>query len=493
MNPVGRFRRVRAEKGRNSIANLGARIGVPIGSSSTGPEHRLHVALGERGGGGMNPVGRFRRVVAEKGRNPIIANLGARIAALVALSLSSLLVARTGGPALVGVFVLLRLLPWLMGVLLNFGLYGATPYFLAGPGRSERRYRSTIFAIALVSGVVGGLLWVAISPLLAGTLLSGMSPTLVALVGVTVLTQDMETTAKASSQGFDDLHGANRIIALEEITFLPFYLAFLAFGVQKQVAIVAALPLGDLCTGLSGWVRLARRGFFHAVGRPSVRLARRVMAYGFRAEIGSVVLLLNARLDFALVGGLVGPAALGIYAVASRFAELLRLPYLAVSYVLYPTYARDGREAAAPKARSMMRRVGWVPAAVAIPLGIAATFLLPWLFGPAFQLAVKPTYVLLIGLSGTGFAGVVTAFLLGAGRPGLNSLANGVGLVVTVTLDLLLIPRFGVMGAAVASSCAYLTTAFVLLAFFRVVARPTADWVGRGPVLQENRVREVSG
>jgi O-antigen/teichoic acid export membrane protein len=410
-------------------------------------------------------------LVARERRNPIVANLGARIAALAALTVASLVVARTGGPALVGVFVLLRLLPWLMGVLLNLGLYGATPYFLAGPSREDPRYRSTIVAIALSSGFVGGLVWAAASPLLARELFPGMSAGLVALAGVSVLTQCMETTAKACSQGFDDLHGSNRIFALEEIAFLPFFLAFLSLGLPEHLAIVVALPIGDLFTGLSGWVRLTRREFFRGVGRPSVRLARRVIAYGARAQIGSVMLLLNARLDFALVGGLIGPAALGIYAIASRFAELLRLPYLAASYVLYPSYARDRQDVAIDKARSMMRRIGWIPAAGVIPLGIAATFLLPILYGPDFRHAVGPTWILLIGLTGGGVAGVASAFLLGVARPGLNSLANAAGLVVTVSLDLLLIPRLGVVGAAVASCCAYLCTSAALVASFRAVTR----------------------
>jgi O-antigen/teichoic acid export membrane protein len=109
--------------------------------------------------------------------------------------------------------------------------------------------------------------------------------------------------------------------------------------------------------------------------------------------------------------------------------------------------------------------------AAAIPLGVAATFVLPLLYGEAFQGSVVPTYILIAGLCGAGVSGVITAFLYGAGRPGLNSLALGAGLVGTVVLDLLLIPSFGVIGAAVASSVAYLTTTGVLVRCFVLVAR----------------------
>jgi O-antigen/teichoic acid export membrane protein len=62
---------------------------------------------------------------------------------------------------------------------------------------------------------------------------------------------------------------------------------------------------------------------------------------------------------------------------------------------------------------------------------------------------------------------MASAHLMGSGRPGLNSAILGVGLVITVALDLLLIPRHGALGAAVASAVAYLTTDVVLIVAMR--------------------------
>lgn len=403
--------------------------------------------------------------------NPMASNLIARVGALASLTLASLVVARTGGPVAVGTFALLRVLPWLAGVLTSFGLFGAAPYFLAGPSAADARVRPTIFAIAVYGGVIGGVLWALAAPILTSTFFPALSLGLVTFAAVTVLTQLLESGAKACSQGLGDFSGSNRIIVLEEFLFLPAYAVLHALGSPTFIAIVGALTIGDVCTAAIGWARLARRGFFRGVGRPSFVLAREVMRYGFRAGMGTVLLLLNARLDFIIVGAIVGPGSLGIYAIASRFAELLRLPALAVNYVLYPTYARDGGPMAAPKARHMIQRMGWLTLAAAVPLGVAASFVIPLLYGEAFRDAVVPTYILIAGLCGSGISGVITAFLYGAGRPGLNSLAFGAGLFVTVVLDLLLIPAFGVIGAAVASSVAYLTTTGVLIRCFLLVAR----------------------
>jgi O-antigen/teichoic acid export membrane protein len=413
----------------------------------------------------------------QRGSNLVFANIVVRIGALVSLAVATLIVARTGGPKAVGVYALLRVLPGLAGVLISAGLPGAVAYFLAGPQRDHPRLRTTIVAIATTGGLVGALLWVMGAQPLTGVFFQGLHPGLVAWAGLTVLTQLFVATAKACCQGYDDLPGANLVILLEELLFLPAYVVVLAVGVRGYAAMVAALLLADVATAIPAWLRLAGRGFFHDVSRPSLALAREVAAYGIRGQIGGVLLLLNLRLDFTILAALAGPAVLGTYAIASKFAELLKLPGLAFTYVLYPQYARDGGPVAAARARALLPRAGALVAVAALPLALVTGVLLPRLYGEAFRPAIIPAYILIIGLAPEGLAGVATAFLYGGGRPGLNSLAMGFGVMVTVVLDILLIPRFQAVGAAVASSAAYLTTTCMLIVAFWMVRRsyPTQE------------------
>jgi lipopolysaccharide/colanic/teichoic acid biosynthesis glycosyltransferase len=141
---------------------------------------------------------------------------------------------------------------------------------------------------------------------------------------------------------------------------------------------------------------------------------------------------------------LAGPAVLGTYAVASKYAELVRLPPLALTWVLYPRYARQGAELAARRARAAIVPAGLLTLAIAIPLGLCAFIIFPLIYGSAFRVSILPAQILLVGLLGEGVAGVIIAFLYGVGRPGLTSIATGAGLVVTLGLDLLLIPRYGI-------------------------------------------------
>ena len=414
-----------------------------------------------------------------RGHAVLLGNIAARVGALVCVFAATLVLARNGGPALVGLYALLHVLPGLVGTITSSGLPVAAPYFLAGPDRDDPRLRSTLIAMAVAGGAAGALLWIASAPLIGPLVFRQLSVAIVMLAGVAVLSRLIVITAKACSQGSDDLSGSNAIIFTEQFMFLPAYASLWASGLRGAAVVVGALLLADAITASLAWGRLLRRRFLQKPTRPSFELARRIAAFGLRGQVGGVMSLLNLRLDFVLLSVMTGPAVLGVYAVASKFAELVRILGMALQYVFYPMFAKDRRVRAAEKARGLMLKAVLLSSTLLAPLWVAAGFVIPLFYGRAFDSAVTPTRIILMGLALDAVAGVITAFLYGVGRPGLNSLAIAGGLAATVVLDLLLIPRYAAIGAAIASAVAYTSTALALLWFFVWVERshqaPTLD------------------
>jgi O-antigen/teichoic acid export membrane protein len=407
----------------------------------------------------------------------VVNNLGCRIVAMGAVAVVTVLVARAGGPSDVGVLALLRVLPGLAGVLAAFGLPSAVGYFVAGPDRDHPRLWPTLIAVMVAGGLAGTLAWLAAAPLIQRFFISSTTVAVVAAAGVTVLTQLPVAVAKAGLQALEDLRGSNVVMAGEEAAFLPAYVAGRLLGLRGGALIVVALIVADVVVAVGAWVRISRRvrdSGSQLSGRADPVLAGRVLRFGLRSQVGGVVGLLNLRLDFVVLGAMAGPAAVGSYAVASKYAELLRLPALAVTWVTYPRVARMGASSFGPRARRLTAPLLAGGFLVAIALSLVAFPLFPLVFGEQFRAATWPAIIIVCGLVVEPAAGVGSAFLLGSGRPGLNSLLLGAGLVVTLVLDVLLIPDHAALGAAWASALAYLLTDVLLvLVMWRLTrARP---------------------
>ncbi|MEV4264073.1 polysaccharide biosynthesis C-terminal domain-containing protein [Kribbella sp. NPDC049584] len=403
----------------------------------------------------------------------VLANCSARLLAILGLTLATVLVARTGGPSAVGEYALLRMMPGLIGVLCVLGLPGALAFFLAEPRRDLPRLWPTLMAIGFAGALTGTALWVATAPLIGRVFFPHEPPWLIAVAGATVASQLFLTLGKTALQGLEDRRGGDAVIAAEELAFLPCFVLPLLVGIHGIAAIIIGLGLADLVVAVDAWRRVSRRLGWRRFGlaknghgwwgRPDRVLARQVASYGLRGQVGGLITLLNLRLDVAILGAIAGPAILGGYAVASKYAELLRLPGTALTWVFYPRLAKLEQNQAAVIARRMIRPalVGIVVAAV--PVALLASPVMRLLYGASFGSAVTPARVLVAGMILAGASGVASAYLYGRGTPGLNSIVLGVGLAVTVVLDVTLIPRYGALGAAAASTAAYLTTDALLI------------------------------
>jgi O-antigen/teichoic acid export membrane protein len=422
----------------------------------------------------------------------VVANTSARALAIAGLTLATVLVARTGGPSAVGEYALLRMLPGLVGVLCVLGLPGALAYFLAAPRRDLPRLWPTLIAIGFGGALLGTVVWLVASPVIAHLFFPDEPALLIAVAGVTVPTQLLLTLGKTALQGLEDRRGGDVVIAAEELAFLPCYLLPLLTGFHGVTAIVIGLGLADLVVAVEAWRRVSRLlgwrryglagnglGWF---GRPNRELGRQISSYGLRGQVGGLITLLNLRLDFAILGAMAGPAVLGSYAVASKYAELLRLPGTALTWVFYPRLAKLGHSEAAATARRMVRPTLIGILLAAIPVALLTSPVMRLLYGASFGPAVAPARVLLAGMLLAGASGVASAYLYGRGTPGLNSIVLGIGLVITVVLDVLLIPAHGAMGAAIASTAAYLSTDAVLIGLLLRLSAPSSARHSRSAV-----------
>jgi len=145
--------------------------------------------------------------------------------------------------------------------------------------------------------------------------------------------------------------------------------------------------------------------------------------------------------------------------------------------VLFPRVAGERGKVAERSIRRALRANLLVSSTGALLLALGSPFLLPLLFGVEFSDAVLPAIILLVAIVILGFNYVLSDGLRGMGHPGSTSIAEFTGTVVTIAGLVVLLPRFGIYGAALTSVLSYLSVAAILyVAFHRYVRLPAADF-----------------
>ncbi len=122
-------------------------------------------------------------------------------------------------------------------------------------------------------------------------------------------------------------------------------------------------------------------------------------------------------------------------------------------------------------------RTAWVALLASLPLAIVgwavSASTVTWLFGDSFAGVPDVLGVLLLGVVPYSFARVLSNYLAGINKVGLNASASAIILVISVTLALQLIPEYGAIGAAWATAISYgLHTFLIGVLFLRVTHGP---------------------
>lgn len=163
------------------------------------------------------------------------------------------------------------------------------------------------------------------------------------------------------------------------------------------------------------------------------------------------------RLDIVLVAAYLGAAPAAVYTAATRFVVLGQLGSQAVALAVQPKLSElMARDELAVTARVYRASTAWV-IAVTWPIHLTVAMLAPLLlavFGPGYTAGVAVTVLLAMAMLVATGCGMVTMLLLMAGRSRQNLFNVLVALVVNLSLNVLLIPRMGIEGAAIAWAAA---------------------------------------
>lgn len=269
------------------------------------------------------------------------------------------------------------------------------------------------------------------------------------------------------------LQGDSRFTAMNALTLVQSLLVLVvaaALFYVDRLTIFTLLLAGTASLAATDLLALLVVGLHYldlrAVLRPRWDALRDQVSFGIKGQIADLAQLFNYRLDTFLVAAFVGTAQVGHYAVAVGLSETVWWLSNAVSTVLLPRLTRAGEREAAALTAVLCRNIMFISAVGAAVLALLASLVVKGVFGQAFAPAVEPIYWLLPGVVALSGNKVIASYIFSRGRVILNTYDAFIALAATLAFDLLLIPRFGVPGAAMASSIAYGTSLVVAVYWY---------------------------
>lgn len=369
---------------------------------------------------------------------------------------------RTLGPAGYGTFALALGVANLVALPADLGISGSTARYVA----EHHRDRATVVALvrhgfrlklAVAAGVSAAIVLLA-GPISAAyghhALIWPLRGVALALFGQAVIgffTASFSATRRVAS--------TVRVIFAEGATETGASIAFVALGAGATGAAfgrAAGYAFGALVACL-----VARR-VYGPLLLPSLRerageLGARIGRYALVLVVIDGAFALFQQVDVLVIGGVLGATAVGRYSAPLRLIVLLHYPGLAVASGVAPRVAR--RAGAAPATHTMalaLRGLLVLQCLIVAPVlawpGPIARLLLGGAYGEsAHVLRAFAPFILLTGLA--PLASMAVDYLGEARR----RLPIAIGTVaVNLAIDLVLIPRIGIVGGAVGTDVAYL-------------------------------------
>ena len=390
---------------------------------------------------------------------------------------TDILLARLLGPAAKGRFTIALLTSQTLALIVSWGMDSALGVIASRDLETARRGLANAI---LWSAVVGGFSVVVVC-WAYGLPTNGRPDGPLTVIIPNLSAQQFVFSAVALpgelffSIGLFALLGRGQVMAYSAIRFLRrasllvlvigvAAIAFLSKDLTLSLDVVLAMNLVALGMTVGAILWVAHRDTILSI-RPSGPLLVEELRFGSRAIIGTIAERLQFRLDSFLVNIFVGVRATGIYSVTSGLAETLWYIPNALGLVMF-SRAVDPTADSARIAAVLTRTTLAVTLATAIPAFVLGPQLVRLVYGPQFADAGVALRLVLPGVVLYSIVAILSRYIVGRGRPGTGTILLVIGLAANIACNLVLIPRYGILGAAASSSISYALTAFITLVVF---------------------------
>ncbi|KAB1185125.1 MULTISPECIES: polysaccharide biosynthesis C-terminal domain-containing protein [Haloferax] len=382
------------------------------------------------------------------------------------LSIATLpLIVRVLGPSGYGDFAFLLSVFSLLMIFISSGVTGGVQKFVA-EDRDDADWEASViwfyFKLAAVLAAVGSLALVAVTG--SGFIDQLFGPDYVIyfyLLAVFVIAAQFRAFTNRTLLGLSLEQFSEPIAVLNKVLWIGIGLALGVYFSGGVAGFLLGNIIGDVVAAVLGLVIINRYVPLRTVvGTVTTKLSERQLLTFNVLNIALVLLVMSLyHIDVIMIRMFLGNDETGYYKAALALAEYMWfVPIVLQSLLLHSTsslWSSGEHERVSRISARITRYTALLTIVMAIGIAILADRFVPYYFGPDFLPVVAPLIFLLPGALGFAIARPIYAISQGHGNLKPLIIATGGAALLNLVLNFLLIPRYGIIGAAVATSIGY--------------------------------------
>lgn len=389
---------------------------------------------------------------------------GTKIGALLIGIITTPLIVRLLGSGRYGDYALVISVFAVLTVITNSGIFNGLRKYIA-EDRAIADWTDSIFSfyfrVSLLVSVILTLTLVAVSRTsVLVDLLASEFQIYFTFLALYLFVSQFYSIGRGVLMGFGLEHYSEPLQLIEKIVFAVSAIALLYIGLGVS-GVLAGHIISILLVGVIALWLIRDRVSFRKLetSTPDVVSRYDLLTFNVYSILLAFLTISLYNVDILLLRPMVGSSETGYYKAALVVAGFLWIAPIAIQYTLVQStsklWSNDKREQISDIATTSTRLNLFLMVIMIIGLAALADVFIPVYFGEEFSPAVGPLLLLLPGVVGLALARPIFAIGQGKGELQALVLTTGVAAVLNLILNLLLIPRYGMYGAATATSVGY--------------------------------------
>jgi len=396
---------------------------------------------------------------------------------LVTASISHLLLrivlGRELGPSGLGLYTLVFTIYMFGMQFAGFGIGAALTKYVAqyhDDLTKIREYVTSGILGSMVSGTVMGILLYLLSGMISIQIFH--NPDMTELLKITALCFPFIAMQKAI---FGTLNGLRRMrwyAVLEVIQNVSVVVTSLILVMVFDMGVLGAVIGFVVPTIVLGVLSLTLMGGYFSIRLGILRtVLREISWFGFYVVLANSIGMISTQIDSLMIGYFMSEIDVGYYAVAVLFMNGITLLPNAVQRVINPTiagyYGKKDYRNIRILIKGTMFKISLITIFIVSFLAVFGKVLIEVIFNKDFLPAYIPLLILLIGYSFYAAYVPVGGCLSSIGKVKIVFKISLLCAILNTLLNIILIPRFGLIGAASATSVSLVFTTFINIYFIK--------------------------